>query len=239
MTLLSRIFFSGVLASRLLCAETVSGRVELRDSRDPVVRKKLDYSGVVISLEPAGGVLPVRLAGGHAKMIQKDKTFSPHVLVVTVGTIVDFPNLDPIFHNAFSNYNGQTFDVGLYPPGGSRSIHFKRPGVVRIFCNIHSSMSAIILVLNTPHFATSKRDGSFEIPDVPPGLYTLNVFHERASAATLAASSSRITVGDKPLTVPQIAISESGYLPIPHKNKYGRDYPPVTDDVNMYPGNKQ
>jgi plastocyanin len=239
MTLLSRIFFSGILAGGSLPAETVSGRVELRDSRDPAVRKKLDYSGVVISLEPVGGAVPVRQSISHAKMIQKDKTFSPHVLVVTVGTVVDFPNLDPIFHNAFSKYNGQTFDVGLYPPGGSKSIHFKRAGVVRLFCNIHSSMSAIILVLNTPYFATTKRDGSFEIPDVPPGLYTLNVFHERAAAATLAALTSRITVPDKPVAVPTISISESGYLPIPHKNKYDRDYPPLTDDGNLYPGARQ
>jgi hypothetical protein len=161
------------------------------------------------------------------------------VLVVTVGTVVDFPNLDPIFHNAFSNYNGQLFDVGLYPPGGSRKVHFTRPGVVRIFCNIHSSMSSIILVLKTPYFAATKRDGSFEIADVPPGQYTVHVFHERATAPTLAALSSRVTVTNEPLTLPAISISESGYLPIPHKNKYGRDYSPATDDVNLYPGSKK
>ncbi len=238
MTLLSRIFFSAVLAGGSLFAEAVSGRVELRDSRDPVVRKKSDYSGVVIWLEPVSG-LPVRLETRHAKMVQKGKTFSPHVLVVTIGTVVDFPNFDPIFHNAFSNYNGQLFDVGLYPPGSSKSVHFIRPGVVRIFCNIHSSMSAIILVLKTPYFAATKRDGSFEIPDVPPGQYTVHVFHERATAATLAALGSRVTVTDDPLTVPAMSISESGYLPIPHKNKYGRDYSPATDDVHLYPGIKQ
>jgi plastocyanin len=235
MTLLSRIFFSAILASGSLFSAAVSGRVELRDSRDPVVRKKSDFSGVVIWLEPSD----VRMATRHAKMIQKDKTFSPHVLVVTVGTVVDFPNLDPIFHNAFSNYNGQLFDVGLYPPGGSRSVHFTRPGVVRIFCNIHSSMSAIILVLNTPYFAATKRDGSFEIGDVPPGQYTVHVFHERAAAATLAALGSHLTVTENPIALPAMSISESGYLPIPHKNKYGRDYSPATDDVNLYPGSKQ
>jgi len=239
MTLLSRIFFSAILTGGVLFAGTVSGRVELRDSRDPLVRKKSDYSGVVIWLESTGGAAPARMETRHAKMIQKDKTFSPHVLVVTVGTVVDFPNLDPIFHNAFSNYNGQLFDVGLYPPGGSRKVHFTRPGVVRIFCNIHSSMSSIILVLKTPYFAATKRDGSFEIADVPPGQYTVHVFHERATAPTLAALSSRVTVTDEPLTLPAMSISESGYLPIPHKNKYGRDYSPATDDVNLYPGSKK
>ena len=73
----------------------------------------------------------------RAEMIQKGKTFSPHVLAVTLGTVVDFPNYDPIFHNAFSNYDGQIFDIGLYPPGTTRSIAFRREGVVRVFCNIH------------------------------------------------------------------------------------------------------
>ena len=100
-------------------------------------------------------------------MVQKDKTFTPHILAVPVGATVDFPNFDPIFHNAFSNYDGQVFDVGLYPPGTSRSVRFSRPGVVRVFCNIHASMSAVIAVLATPYFDTSKRDGKFEIRDVP------------------------------------------------------------------------
>ena len=80
-------------------------------------------------------------------MLQKGKMFTPHILPIMTGTTVDFPNSDPIFHNAFSSYNGQIFDVGLYPPGTSKSVRFTRPGVVRVFCNIHPTMSAIILVL--------------------------------------------------------------------------------------------
>src|SRR6202044_1888521 len=106
---------------------------------------------------------------------QKGKMFMPHILPVMAGTTVDFPNLDPIFHNAFSSYSGQIFDVGLYPPGTSRSVRFTREGVVRVFCNIHSSMSAMIVVLATPYFAVTGRDGSFALPDVPPGEYTLRV----------------------------------------------------------------
>ena len=118
-------------------------------------------------------------------MIQKDKMFTPHVLAVPVGGSVSFPNLDPIFHNAFSNFNGQIFDVGLYKPGSSRTVAFKRAGIVRVFCNIHPQMSAVIVVLDTPYFAVSNKAGAFEIADVPPGEYQLHVFHERAAEETL------------------------------------------------------
>lgn len=215
---------------------TVSGSVELRDSRDPGVRKKLDYSGVVVWIEPVSGNVPhVNGTSKHARMVQKDKTFTPHVLAIPVGTTVDFPNFDPIFHNAFSNYDGELFDVGLYPPGSSRSVRFTRPGIVRVFCNIHANMSAIIAVLDTPWFAVTAKDGTYTIADVPEGDYRLNVFHERATPATLEALKRRVTVRADPVVIPRIAVSESGYLAIPHKNKYGRDYPAVDDGAAGYP----
>jgi plastocyanin len=238
-TFFSAAFFSAAflmaLAALPLVAATVSGRVELKDSRDPAVRKKLDYSGVVISLKPLNGVLPARITNVRARMLQKNKTFTPQVLAVTVGASVDFPNLDPIFHNAFSSYNGQIFDVGLYAPGTSQAVHFRREGVVRVFCNIHSSMSAVIVVLATPYFDTTNVSGAFEIPNVAPGEYEMHVFHERATDATLARLERRVSVNESNIALPVISISESGYLPIPHKNKYGRDYRPETDDHNIYP----
>jgi plastocyanin len=210
-------------------AASLSGRVELVFSQDPNVRKHLDYSGVVVWLEPVSGrpVLPVHAR--HAEMIQKGKTFSPHVLAVTLGTKVDFPNYDPIFHNAFSNYNGQIFDIGLYPPGATRSIAFRREGVVRVFCNIHPAMSAVIVVLKSPYFAVSNKNGAVQIADVPPGSYRIQVFHERATEQTLAALSRIVEIPAEGAQLPPIPVSESGYLQLPHKNKYGKDYPPGAD----------
>jgi plastocyanin len=234
MTSLWRTCFSALLAATLSGA-TVSGTVELRDSSDPAVRKKSDFSGVVVWLEPARPVARPPVGGQRAKLVQKDKTFTPHVLAVPVGTTVDFPNLDPIFHNAFSNYDGKVFDVGLYPPGSSRSVRFDRPGFVRVFCNIHASMSAIIAVVDSPWLAVTGGNGKFTIADVPPGDYVFRVFHERAAAGVLDALRRRVAVGGEPVALAPVSISESGYLAIPHKNKYGHEYPPAMEGGAGYP----
>ena len=233
MTLLSRICFSLLFVAAADPA-TITGRVVLEQSKDRRVRSGRDYSSVVVWLEPVGGVrLPV--TPRKAVIEQKDKTFSPHIVAVPVGSTVEFPNYDPIFHNAFSNFEGQIFDVGLYPPRTSRAVRFQREGIVRVFCNIHPAMSAVIVVLRTPFYDVSGEDGSFTIRGVPPGEYTLKVFHERATESTLAALARRVTVsGDASL--PRIAVSEAGYLAIPHKNKYGKDYPAAAAEGSPYPG---
>lgn len=222
-----------VLSGAVAFGAAVTGKVQVRDSRAEAVVKRKDYSGIVVSLRPLGGPLPP--PAGRTVMNQKNKTFLPHVLPVTMGVTVDFPNFDPIFHNAFSSYNGQIFDVGLYPPGTSRAVRFSKPGVVRVFCNIHPTMSAVILVLPTPYFTTTGRDGSFRI-DVPPGSYEVNVFHERATEQTLQGLSQRVLVTEEGLQVPPIAVSEAGFLSVPHKNKYNKEYGPPSDDKIIYPG---
>jgi plastocyanin len=233
-----RIAFSVVLAAPVLAAD-VSGAVRLSHSRISSVRKGQDYSGVVIWLDPLvapashAQTPPMRLT-----MEQKGKRFIPHVLAVPVGAKVRFPNLDPIFHSAFSNFSGQIFDFGLYPPGTSRDVEFTRPGVVRIFCNIHPSMSAIIVVLKYPWFAVSNEAGAFSIGDVPDGDYRLRVFHERATQETLDGLAKRIQVSGRNIVVPPMPISETGYLETPHKNKYGSDYPPVPGD-GAYPAGRK
>lgn len=212
---------------------TVTGMVSLVDSKESSVRKKRDFSGVVIWLEPATAPATPAKAAPRAQILQKNKRFSPHILAVPAGTVVDFPNMDPIFHNAFSNFDGKVFDIGLYAPGTSRGVRLDRPGVVRVFCNIHPTMSAVIAVLPSPYFASSDRDGRFQILNVPAGEYTLHVIHERATAATLQALTRKLNVTES-LPPQSIAISESGYLPVLHKNKYGKDYPPEPD--KSYPG---
>jgi plastocyanin len=222
------------ISAPLVSGETVQGRIEIVASKDAGVRKR-DYSGVVVWLEPASGIVPPVVKPAKAIMKQRDKKFVPHVLAVTVGARVAFPNEDPIFHNAFSNYDGQVFDVGLYPPGTSREVPFRKEGIVRIFCDIHPTMSAIIVVLRSPYYAVSARDGAYSIAGVPPGTYRLHVFHERATEQTLKALERPVEVtGD--VTLPNITVSESGYLVLPHKNKFGKDYPP---DTGSYSGIKQ
>lgn len=233
MTCLWRICFSLIAAWPALAA-SVSGSIRLTDSLAPQVRKRQDSSGVVVWLEPAHPVaekFPTR----SARMEQKDKRFVPHVLAIPVGAAVNFPNLDPIFHSAFSNFSGQIFDLGLYPPGSSRTITFTRPGIVRVFCNIHPTMSAVIVVLKSSWFAVSDNRGGFSIPDVPAGEYRLHVFHERATEATLRALEQRVVVSGENTVVPPITISETGYVQAPHMNKYGHDYPPVPEDSGVYP----
>jgi plastocyanin len=220
-------------------ATTVRGSVELVASRDPMVRRHKDYSGVVVWLEPLASRVSPAVPSRPAQMIQKNKMFTPHVLAVPLGGSVSFPNLDPIFHNAFSNFNGQIFDVGLYKPGSSRTVVFKRAGIVRVFCNIHPQMSAVIAVLDTPYFAVSNKAGAFEIANVPPGEYQLHVFHERAAEETLDSLTHKITIETAALELPPLPISESGYLQVPHKNKYGKEYPPVIDNQPAYPGAKR
>ncbi len=232
-----RVCVLGVALVAVSSAATVSGRVDLVSTRGANAHPRTDNSGVVVWLEPASGTPVLTASAGRAQMLQKNKTFTPHVLAISVGTTVDFPNFDPIFHNAFSNYNGQIFDIGLYPPGTTRSLAFRREGVVRVFCNIHPTMSAVIVVLKSRYFATTGKTGAFEMSDVSPGTYQLHVFHERAAEKTLAALTRTIEVGPAGFESPVIEVSENGYLELPHKNKYGKDYPPAADSAG-YLGNK-
>jgi plastocyanin len=202
-----------------LGASTVTGNVTVVSAR-----KRTADSGVAIWLQPRNGEAPP-LRPHVVQMVQHHKQFQPHVLAIPVGTVVDFPNLDPIFHNAFSNIDGKPFDVGLYPPGSSKRVAFDRPGIVHVFCNIHQAMSAVIVVQDTPWIAVSGRGGEFTIADVPPGEYTLHVYYERATRETLDSLVRNIQVGPSATALPPIRISETGYIEAPHKNKYGREYP--------------
>src|SRR5581483_7751362 len=207
-----------------LHAETVNvtGRV------DVVRGKKKSPSGnsnVVVWLAPLNSAGHAQLAPSqHARLIQKNKIFEPHVLVVPVGSIVEFPNEDPFFHNVFSLFEGKRFDLGLYESGGTRLVRFDRAGICYIFCNIHPEMSAVVLVLDTPYYAVSDRAGQVTIPAVPPGRYILHSWHEGSTDEELNSLSHEITVSETGHSFGVLHVPESNVVRLAHKNKYGRDY---------------
>jgi len=132
-----------------------------------------------------------------ARIVQRGRTIIPHVTVVEAGTRVEFPNSDDVFHNIFSLSGPQNFNLGRYPPGESRTVVFDRPGVVRLFCDIHSEMSGVIVVLATPYFTKPQADGTFRISGVPNGTYTAFVWHEVAgldSARVVVAGEAETRV---------------------------------------------
>jgi plastocyanin len=135
----------------------------------------------------------------HATMDQRGEAFVPHVLAITVGTTVDFPNSDPFFHNVFALSKTKPFDLGRYSRGKSKSVRFDRPGVVQVFCDIHSHMSAYILVFAHRYFAATDSSGRYEIGQVPPGAYTLTVWHEgevrETRAVVVSAAGGTIEAG--------------------------------------------
>src|SRR6266850_7523835 len=120
----------------------------------------------------------------HAEIRQRDENFVPRVVAVTVGSTVDFPNDDPIYHNVFSLSRAKTFDLGRFPQGKSRSEVFDKPGVVKVFCQIHSHMSATVMVFDHPWFAIPDEGGAFDLPAVPPGTRQITAFHERLGDTT-------------------------------------------------------
>jgi plastocyanin len=136
-----------------------------------------EYDRMVVFLE--GGKRPP-LPPVSAVLNQHDARFDPELLVVPAGSTVQFPNLDPIFHNVFSLSKAKKFDLGYYPEGQSRSVKFTLPGIVQVYCHIHANMYAAIVVTNSPWFAKPKADGSFSFPNVPAGRYRLTAWHKIA-----------------------------------------------------------
>ena len=132
-----------------------------------------------------------------AVRVQINRRFVPELLPVTIGTTVDFPNFDPFFHNAFSYSKTKKFDLGRYPTGKSRSVTFDKPGAVRVFCEIHSDMNCIILVLETPYFAYPDAEGRFKIENVPEGEYFVKVWHKTSEQGSRPLKLSE----EKPATI--------------------------------------
>ena len=143
----------------------------------------IDRRRVVVYLESAPRQAFGELPPGRARMDQRAEQFVPRLLAITVGTTVDFPNSDKTFHNVFSLSRVRTFDLGRFAPGRTGFVRFDRPGIVPVFCDIHSHMSSNILVFSHPFFAVSDDDGRYEIDGVPAGTYSLLVWSELGAAA--------------------------------------------------------
>src|SRR5437660_2967861 len=206
---------------------TLTGHVEVQHHKKNA--KAADPANVVIWLTPLDStVSPIPIADRfppHPRLVQKNKSFDPHVLVVPVGSLVEFPNRDPFFHNVFSLFEGKRFDLGLYEAGTTRDVHFDKPGVSYIFCNIHPEMSAVVIAVETAYYATSDPRGEITIRDVPARRYTLRDCYEAALAETLISMTRAVTVSEDNvalgvLRLVSVKVAQS------HKNKYGREYDP-------------
>ncbi|MCI0347933.1 MAG: hypothetical protein L0Z53_00775 [Acidobacteriales bacterium] len=206
---------------------SITGNVEVtKENEGP---SSVEQSSVVVWLNPisasAQESLPTARTQPQFVLHQRDKTFSPHLLVVPVGTAVSFPNHDPVFHNVFSLFEGKRFDLGLYEAGSSRTTRFDRPGVSYIFCNIHPEMGAVVITLRTPYYAISDRNGKLSIADVPAGRYLLHVWHEGASPEILNQLRRELTVSDGSHSLGTLRLQLPRQQNVAHKNKYGQDYP--------------
>jgi plastocyanin len=193
-------------------AGTVKGRIQVVDKGG---KKVADVSDVVVYVD---GV-KAKPKPARATVTMKGKSFSPRVVAVSVGGTVDFPNQDPIFHNVFSVSGENRFDLDLYKRPKSGSWTFQHPGIVRVYCNIHPQMSAVVLVRDNPYFTKAAADGSFVIEDVPAGKYALKAWHERAGEGSV-----EITVGAQGETAAELVLDASSFKRAPHKNKFGKDY---------------
>ena len=200
------------LASPAL-AGTIKGQVELVEKSG---KKTADLTDVVVYVD---GV-KAKARPSHATMTMKGKGFTPRVVAVGVGGIVDFPNEDPIFHNVFSVSGDNRFDLELYKRPKSGQWIFQNPGIVRVYCNIHPQMSAVVMVRDNPFFAKAEADGSFVIQDVPAGRYTLKAWHERAGQE----ASAPVTVQATGEISAELSLDASSYKRLPHKKKDGKDY---------------
>jgi plastocyanin len=170
----------------------------------------------IVYAEPMDAAPPRR--PGRFTMQQREKGFRPHVLAVPVGSTVEFPNEDPIFHNVFSLAGPEPFDLGLYRGGDSRTRTFTAPAAYRVFCNIHPQMAALIVVVPTPYVAIVS-DGRYVL-DLPPGRYRVTALSDRAAAVTAeTVSTTGASAG------PELTLDESRWVAAPHKNKHGQEYP--------------
>jgi plastocyanin len=194
-------------------AGTVVGTVKLVEKRGRVAK---DLSTVVVYVDG----LKVQAAPRTVDVTMKDKAFEPRLVVIPVGSRVRFPNQDPIFHNVFSVSGDNRFDLGLYKESEGKSQPFGEPGVVKVYCNIHPQMSAIVLVRDNPFFTLATRDGHFRLEGIPAGTRQITAWHEKAKET----STVEVTVPERGEVAVSLELDASRYKRTKHKNKHGKDY---------------
>lgn len=222
-----------------MCAEvgaqevTLSARIKIVDTEHKAASSHAE--NVVVWLTPLGAraAPAMPFSKQPLRLSQHNKSFEPHVLIVPVGSVVQFPNRDPFFHNVFSLFEGKRFDLGLYEAGTTRNVSFDRPGISYIFCNIHAEMSAVVIALDTPYFSISNRKGEIVIPHVPPGRYMMRTWYETALTESLDVMTREISVTENSSTLGILEVP-AGLPASAHKNKYGMDYPPPAPNTPAY-----
>jgi len=213
---------------------TVTARVAITKKSEAKQEKAAsgpsDASNVVIWLKPVdhsrAEVASPEPGRKRMQLVLRNKSFQPHLLVVPVGSVVDFPNRDPFFHNVFSLVDGKRFDLGLYEAGATNSVHFDRVGVSFLFCNIHPEMSAIVVAVDTPYYAVSNRAGGVTIANVPDGKYEMHIWYERSLAEDLQGLTRTVTISSAMRELGTVDVPENPSFSLAHKNKYGQEYAP-------------
>ncbi len=204
---------------------TVIGTVALRDADD---RLRDDRSWVLAFLESSGPLPPTALPRSHPRVLQSGRQFHPRVLPVVVGTTVDFPNDDTIFHNVFSLSKTAPFDLGVYEPGLSSSVRMERTGLVKVYCNIHPEMAASIVVLANGWFALTDSTGQFVICGVPDGEYVLRAWNDMGAESRETIQLRGDIVHDASIGLRETRRS------LTHTNKFGKPYGRGGDEPGGY-----
>ncbi len=181
----------------------------------------------VVWLEPVAGTRAPRFPSDrHYTLLQKNRTFIPHLQVVPVGAVVQFPNADPFFHNVFSLFDGTRFDLGLYEAGSSKSVTFSREGVSYIFCDIHPEMSAVVLVLSTPLYAIADAQDSFQLHNVPKGDYNMHLWVEGVPQPLLEGLTQLVHLQGQKTDLGALSVPTTPGGMGSHQDKFGNDYDP-------------
>jgi hypothetical protein len=224
-----------VLASRVMSPQSSASESDAGEVRLHIVPSESGKSRAVpavIWLEAQTGT-PALPFSPHKQytLLQKNRMFVPHLQVIPVNAVVQFPNADPFFHNVFSLFDGKRFDLGLYEAGSTKSVTFSREGVSYIFCNIHPEMSAVVIALSTPLYAIDDVSNSFTLRSVPPGYYRLHIWIEGVQPSFLDQQTRRVHITSGIVDLGQIAapISRNGIMS--HANKFGKPYTPDPQSI--------